>query len=289
MTYADLYLSAPTASQEGKNKDPDVYVFGIPFDATCSYKPGTRFGPNALRDAFVNIEINSTRYNVQLEDLTIEDLGNTKFTVNSSAMLDMVGKITSEVITKKKQTVILGGEHLLTLGTFMSMPNDTPLVVFDAHYDLRDEFTDTKFSHATFLRRVIEKRGAGNIVHIGARGFSAEEADFRNKMNLKSISGKELLNGNGIKLFKDAISSFDNMYVSIDLDVVDPAFAPGVGTPEALGITSQQLMDLVYVMEDKKIKCFDIVELSPPYDTAGATAALAAKLMAEIIIMNARH
>lgn len=289
MSYADLYLSAPTASQEGKNKNPDVYVFGIPFDATCSYKPGTRFGPNALRHAFVNIEINSTRYDVQLEDLTIEDLGNAKFTVNSSVMLDMVGKITGEVIAKKKQTVILGGEHLLTFGTFMSMPNDTPLVVFDAHYDLRDEFTDTKFSHATFLRRVIEKRGAGNIVHVGARGFSAEEADFRNKMNLKSISGKELLNGNGIKLFKDAISSFDNMYVSIDLDVVDPAFAPGVGTPEALGITSQQLMDLVYVMEDKKIKCFDIVELSPPYDAAGTTAALAAKLMAEIIIMNARH
>ena len=289
MTYADLYLSAPTASQEGKNKEPDVYIFGIPFDATCSYKPGTRFGPNALRYAFVNIEINSTRYYVQLEDLTIEDLGNTKFTVNSSVMLDMAGKITGEVVAKKKQTVILGGEHLLTFGTLMSMPDDTPLVVFDAHYDLRDEFTDTKFSHATFLRRVIEKRGAGNIVHVGARGFSAEEADFRNKMNLKSISGKELLNGNGIKLFKDAISSFDNMYVSIDLDVVDPAFAPGVGTPEALGITSQQLMDLVYVMEDKKIKCFDIVELSPPYDTAGATAALAAKLMAEIIIMNARH
>lgn len=289
MSYADLYLSAPTASQEGKNKDPDVYVFGIPFDATCSYKPGTRFGPNALRHAFVNIEINSTRYDVQLEDLTIEDLGNTKFTVNSSAMLDMVGKITGEVIAKNKQTVILGGEHLLTFGTFMSMPDDTPLVVFDAHYDLRDEFTDTKFSHATFLRRVIEKRGAGNIVHVGARGFSAEEADFRNKMNLKSIAGKELLNGNGIKLFKDAISSFDNMYVSIDLDVVDPAFAPGVGTSEALGITSQQLMDLVYVMEDKKIKCFDIVELSPPYDTAGTTATLAAKLMAEIIIMNARH
>ncbi|MBI5133349.1 MAG: arginase family protein, partial [Thaumarchaeota archaeon] len=220
MSYADLYLSAPTASQEGKNKEPDVYVFGIPFDATCSYKSGTRFGPNALRHAFVNIEINSTRYDVQLEDLTIEDLGNTKFTVNSSVMLDMVEKITGEVIAKKKQTVILGGEHLLTFGTFMSMPDDTPLVVFDAHYDLRDEFTDTKFSHATFLRRVIEKRGTGNIVHVGARGFSAEEADFRNKMNLKSIADKELLNGNGIKLFKDAISSFDNMYVSIDLDVV---------------------------------------------------------------------
>jgi len=288
MGYADLYLAAPTASQEGKNKEPDVYIFGIPFDATCSYRSGTRFGPNALRSAFVNIEINSTRYDIELEDLTIQDLGNVKFTVNSSVMLDMVGKVTSEVVAKNKQTVVLGGEHLLTYGTYMSMSDNTPLVIFDAHYDLRDEFTDTKFSHATFLRRVVEKRGAGNIVHVGARGFSAEEKDFRDKMNLKSISSKELLNCNGIKLFKDVISSFDNMYVSIDLDVVDPAFAPGVGTPEALGITSQQLMDLVYVIEDKKIKCFDIVELSPPYDT-GATAVLAAKLLAEILIMNSRH
>lgn len=288
MSYVDLYLTKPITTQHGINKESDVYIFGVPFDSTCSYKPGTRFGPNSLRDAFVNIEINSTRYKAELEDLTIEDLGNVKFTVNPSFMLNMVGKVTKDIIVKNKQTIILGGEHLITFGTFMSMPNDTPLIIFDAHYDLRDEFTDTKFSHATFLRRIIEKRGSETIVHVGARGFSAEEMDFRDKMDLKSISGKQLMSDNGIKLFKDAISSFDNMYVSIDLDVVDPAFAPGVGTPEALGITSQQLMDLVYVMEDKKIKCLDIVELSPPYDT-GATSALAAKLMAEIIIMNSRN
>jgi agmatinase len=202
-------------------------------------------------------------------------------------MLGMVEKITSEIVGRNKQTVILGGEHLLTLGTFLSMPERTPLVVFDAHYDLRDEFTDTKLSHATFLRRVMEQRGASNIIHVGARGFSAEEADFRDKMGLKSILGKDLMSDHGIKSFKDLLSSFDDLYVSIDIDVVDPAFAPGVGTPEALGITSQQLMDLIYVMEDKRIRCFDIVELSPPYDT-GATAALAAKLMAEILIMNSR-
>ncbi|MFQ5941204.1 MAG: agmatinase [Nitrososphaerales archaeon] len=288
MSNADLYLAAPTASQQGRNKEPDVYIFGVPFDATCSYKPGTRFGPTALRDAFSNIEINSMRYDIELEDLTIEDLGNVKFTVNTSVMLDMVGKVTGEVISKNKLAVILGGEHLITLASFKSMPASTPLVVLDAHYDLRDDYADTKFSHATFLRRVIENRGAGNIVHVGARGFSAEEADFRDKMNLKSISGKDFLNGNGMKMFKDAISIFDNMYLSIDLDVVDPAFAPGVGSPEALGITSRQLMNLVYIMEDKKIKCFDIVELSPPYDT-GATAVLGAKLMAELIVMNSRH
>ena len=288
MSYTNLFLAAPTVSQKGINEDPDVRIFGIPFDATCSFRPGTRFGPDAIRQTFVNIEINSTRYNLKLEDLTIEDLGNVKFSVNASTMLDMAGKVMGEVIAKNKQTVILGGEHLLTYGTFMSLPHDVGLVVFDAHYDLRDELTDTKLSHGTFLRRVIEKRGNTNIVHVGARGFNTEEVNFRNKMNLKSISGKELVSGTGLKMFRDTLSSFDNVYVSIDLDVVDPAFAPGVGTPEALGITPQQLMDLIYAMEDKKIKYFDIVELSPPYDN-GTTAALAAKLMAEIIIMNSRH
>ncbi len=288
MSYVDLYLTPPTVTQHGKEKEPSVYVFGVPFDATCSYKPGTRFGPNAIRHAFVNIEINSTRYDVELEYITIEDLGNIKLTVNPTVMLDAVGKVTKELIDKNKQTVVLGGEHLLTFGTFMSTPENTALVVFDAHYDLRDEYADMKLSHASFLRRIVEKRGAGNIVHIGARGFSVEEADYRRKMNLRSISTKDLHNGNGAKLLKDAVSSFDNMYVSIDLDVVDPAFAPGVGTPESLGITPHQLMDLVYTLEDKKIKCFDIVELSPPYDN-GATSSLAAKLMSEIICMGAGH
>ena len=288
MSYIDLYLTAPTVTQQGKEKEPSVYVFGVPFDATCSYKPGTRFGPNAIRHAFVNIEINSTRYDVELEHIAIEDLGNIKITVNPAMMVDVVRKITKELIAKNKQLAVLGGEHLLTFGTFMSMPENTALIVFDAHYDLRDEYADMKLSHATFLRRIIEKKGSGNIVHVGARGFSAEEADYRKKMNLRSISTTELQNSNGVKLLKDAISSFDNVYISIDLDVVDPAFAPGVGTPESLGITSHQLMDLVYALEEKKIKCFDIVELSPPYDN-GATASLASKLMAEIICMSARR
>jgi agmatinase len=288
VTYVDLYLTPPTVTQRGKERDPSVYVFGVPFDATCSYKPGTRFGPNAIRHAFTNIEINSMRYNVELEHITIEDLGNIKLTVNPQVMLEVVGKVTEEVVAKNKQTVILGGEHLLTFGTFMSVPETTALVVFDAHYDLRDEYADMKLSHASFLRRIVEKRGAGNVVHVGARGFSAEEADYRRKMNLKSISTKELHNGNGAKFLRDAVSSFNDVYVSIDLDVVDPAFAPGVGTPEALGITSYQLMELVYALEEKKIRCFDIVELSPPYDN-GATSSLAAKLMAEIICMSARR
>lgn len=286
MSYLDLYLKPPMITQHGKEKHPDVYVFGVPFDATCSYRPGTRFGPNAIRDAFTNIEVNSTRYNADLENMTIEDLGNTKFTVNTEVMLDVLRKVMKEIDGKNKQTAVLGGEHLITLGTFMSIPDSTALLVFDAHYDLRDEYADTKISHATFLRRIIEERGAGSIVHVGARGFDMEEADYSKKVNLRSIPAKEIQNGDAVRMLKDAISSFESLYLSIDLDVVDPAFAPGVGTPESLGITPNQLMNLLYTLEEKRVRCFDIVELSPPYDN-GATAALAAKLMAEIICMNA--
>ena len=289
MSYTDLYLTkSPMISYQGKDKDPVVLVFGVPFDSTCSYRPGTRFGPNAIRNAFQNIEVYSTRYNVDLERVTIEDLGNLKPTMNPSVMVDAVGKVTQELLAKNKQLVVLGGEHLLTFGTLTSMPRITGYVVFDAHYDLRDEYGDMKLTHAAYLRRIIEKRGPANIVHVGARSYGAEELDFKNKMNLKSISDKELRNGSGAKLLKDAISNFDDVYISIDLDVLDSAFAPGVSNPEPFGLTAQQLLELVYALEEKKVKCFDIVELSPPYDN-GTTAAMAAKLMAEIICMCMKH
>jgi agmatinase len=181
--------------------------------------------------------------------------------------------------------VILGGEHSLTYGTYTSFPKETGYIVFDAHYDLRDEYADSRLSHAAYLRRVVEKRGAENIVHVGARSFVKEELAFLREHNIKTISDKQIRNGDGPKLVKDALSVFDKTYVSVDLDVLDPAFAPGVGTPEAVGITSREMFDMVYAMEGSKISCLDIVELNPTYDN-GATASLAAKLMSTIIALK---
>ena len=203
----------------------------------------------------------------------------------ATELIDMVGKIISELAAKDKQIFVLGGEHSLTYGTYMSFPKDTGFIVFDAHYDLRDEYADTKQSHAAYLRRIVEKRGAENIIHVGARSFAKEELEFKLEHNIRTISDKEIRDGNGPKLVKDAVSTFDKMYLSIDLDVLDPAFAPGVGNPEALGITSRELFDMIYSMEEKSIPCMDIVELCPPYDN-GATASIAAKLIAEVISMT---
>lgn len=286
MSFLDLYLNRnPFITSPNEAGEVSAIVYGIPFDSTHSFRPGTRFGPDAIRLAFNNIEIFSTRFNVDLEAANIEDLGNTRHTVVASEMIDMAGKITGELAKREKQIIILGGEHSLTYGTYMSFPKDIGYIVFDAHYDLRDEYADIKLSHAAYLRRIIEKRGAENIIHVGARSFVKDELAFKAERKVRTITDKDIRDGKGAKLVKDAVSTFDKIYLSIDLDVLDPGFAPGVGNPEALGITSRELFDMVYALHEKKVKCMDIVELCPPYDN-GATASVAAKLMSEVIAMN---
>ena len=286
MSFLDLYMNRnPMITASGDDSEPVATVFGIPFDSTHSYKPGCRFGPDVIRDAFNNIEIFHPQFGIDLEAVNIEDLGNTTHTVVASEMIDMVGKITKELVAKNRQLFILGGEHSLTYGTYMSFPKETSYVVFDAHYDLRDEYANTKLSHAAYLRRIVEKRGADNILHVGARAFVKEELAFLKEHNIKTISDRQVREGKGPQLLKEFASSSDSMYTSFDLDVLDPAYAPGVGNPEAAGMTSRELFDLIYSLENKKVTGVDIVELNPQYDN-GATASIAAKIMSTLIALN---
>jgi agmatinase len=275
----------PLITASNSDSEPVATVFGIPFDSTHSYKPGCRFGPDVIRDAFNNIEIFHPQFGIDLETVNIEDLGNTSHTVLASEMIEMVGKITKELVAKKRQLFILGGEHSITYGTFMSFPKETGYVVFDAHYDLRDEYANVKLSHAAYLRRIVEKRGAQNILHVGARAFVKEELEFLKENNIKTISDRQIREGKGPQLLNEFASSFDSLYTSFDLDVLDPAYAPGVGNPEAVGMTSRELFDLIYSLENKKVTGVDIVELNPQYDN-GATASIAAKIMSTLIAMN---
>jgi len=277
--------SSPLIISPNENSKPVATIFGVPFDSTHSYKPGCRFGPDAIRDAFNNIEIFQPEFGVDLEAEAISDLGNTKHTVVAAEMLQMVKDVTSELKKQDKQIIILGGEHLITLGSFTCFPKDTGYVVFDAHYDLRDQYADIKLSHAAYLRRIVEERGSENIVHVGARAFVKEELAFLKEHNIATVSDKEISNGNGPKLLKDVTSTFDRVYLSVDLDVLDPAFAPGVGNPEAVGISSRELYDLITTLQNKKIVAADMVELNPTYDN-GSTASMAAKMIATIIAMN---
>jgi len=277
--------NSPLIISPNENSKPVATIFGVPFDSTHSYKPGCRFGPDSIRDAFNNIEIFQPEFGVDLEVEAISDLGNTRHTVVAAEMLQMVKNVTSELKKQDKQIIILGGEHLITLGSFTCFPKDTGYVVFDAHYDLRDQYADIKLSHAAYLRRIVEERGSENIVHVGARAFVKEELAFLKEHNIATVSDKEIRDGNGPKLLKDITSTFDRVYLSVDLDVLDPAFAPGVGNPEAVGISSRELYDLITTFQNKKIVAADIVELNPTYDN-GSTASMAAKMIATIIAMN---
>jgi agmatinase len=286
MSFLDLYMNKnPLITSSDDDSEPVATVFGIPFDSTHSYKPGCRFGPDTIRDSFNNIEVFHPELQVDLETANIEDLGNTRHTVVASEMIDMVKKITTELVAKQRQLIILGGEHSITFGTYTSFPKETGFVVFDAHYDLRNEFADIKQSHASYLRRIVEERGAENILHVGARAFVQEELQFLKENNIKTISDRDIRNGNGPQLLKDHVSTFDTIYSSFDLDVLDPAFAPGVGNPEAAGITSRELFDLINSLKEIKVTGVDIVELNPYHDN-GATASLAAKIMSTMIAMN---
>ncbi len=277
MSYLDLFMNKnPLITSSGDDSEPIATVFGIPFDSTHSYKPGCRFGPDVIRDSFNNIEV----FHPELKDL-----GNTRHTVVASEMIDMVKKITTELVAKQRQLFILGGEHSITYGTYTSFPKETGYVVFDAHYDLREEFADIKLSHASYLKRIVEERGAENILHVGARAFVQEELQFLTENNIKTISDREIRDGQGPQLLKDYVSTFDTIYSSFDLDVLDPAFAPGVGNPEAAGITSRELFDLIYSFKETKVTGVDLVELNPYHDN-GATASLAAKIMSTMIAMN---
>ena len=286
MSYADLYLtSSPKIISPSSDSESEAKLFGVPFDSTHSYKPGCRFGPDSIRDAFNNIEIFMPQFGVDLEQVNIEDLGNLEHTVVVQNMIDMVRKVTTELKDLSNQIIILGGEHSLTYGSYMSYPKDTGYVVFDAHYDLRNEYAGTKLSHAAYLRRIVEERGSDNIIHVGARAYVKEELEFLTEHNIKTISNSEIRTGNGPKLLEKLTENFENLYMSIDLDVLDPAFAPGVGNPEAIGITSRELYDMIVSLQNKQIKATDIVELNPTYDN-GATASLAARMISIIISMN---
>ena len=286
MSYADLYLTqSPLIISPNNDSVPIATIFGVPFDSTHSYKPGCRFGPDVIRVAFNNIEIFEPDLGVDLETINIQDLGNIQHTVVATEMLDMVEKTTKELQKNKSQLIILGGEHLLTYGTYMSFPKETGYVVFDAHYDLRDEYADIKLSHAAYLRRIVEKRGAENLIHVGARAYVKEELEFLREHNIKTITNRQIRDGDGPKLLNQFTDNFDSIYTSIDLDVLDPAFAPGVGNPESVGITSRELYDMITSLQERSIVAADIVELNPSFDN-GSTASLAAKMISTIIAMN---
>lgn len=311
MSHADLYLgasgpliSSTCGSREGGGAPESCVVFGVPFDATHSYRPGCRFGPDAIRTAFNNIEVFHPELGADLESVCIRDMGNIPHTASAAHMVDVTRRVTEDLLGRGLPIFALGGEHLMTYGTYTAFPRNVAYVVFDAHYDLRDEYGDVRLNHATYLRRVAEERGADAMLHVGARASAAEEMAYLCEHRIRAISDSDVRKGMGPEMLCDFASSFDAVYASFDLDVIDPGFAPGVGNPEAEGMMPRELFDMVRGMMpacsgggnddgnprqgDITIAGADIVELNPAYDT-GATASLAAKILSMLIASSTRR
>ncbi len=280
MGYTDLYTNdSPKISTGGI--DSQIYVLGIPFDFTSSYRPGSRFGPDYIRQAYWNIEIVDRELGVNAESIQIYDLGNISPVTSVDGMIDMVKKASGEVFAKRKVLGSIGGEHLITL-PIASQLKDTTILVFDAHFDLRDELYGMRVSHATFLRRLLES-GNIKVVHVGAHAYLDDELQFAKDHGVSVISQDSLR-----RTPSSLVNSLPNgpLYISIDMDVLDPSCAPGVGNPEPSGLNYSELFGALRSLKGRRIVGFDVNEVSPPYDPSGITSIAAAKAFSLLVILS---
>ena len=287
MSRAKLYLSTRvpfTGISSAYDKSRFVF-FGVPYDKTSTYRAGSRFAPGALRDVSANMELYSVRSKVDLEQVAVHDWGDVDIVENLVETLGRVKSVCSELLDSNKIPIMAGGEHSITKSAVDALPKDTGLLSFDAHLDLRDEFLGERLSHATFMRRVSEKLGSDHIMEVGIRAFSRPELDFARKSGVTMITPQDLRETGISKTaqrIRGFLSGFSQSYVTVDIDVLDPAFAPGVGNPEPDGISTDELLTLVDASMQKNTVGFDLVEVSPQLDS-GQTAAVGVKVIFEAI------
>jgi len=249
--------------------DAQIVLFGVPYDATATYRKGSRLAPAAIRKESDGIETYSPYINKDLEDIKVHDAGDIKIKGSDPApMVYSVEAQTQKIIDAGKFPIMLGGEHLVTLGAVRAVAKKYPdlaIVHFDAHADLRDDWEGKRLNHSTVMRRCFEI--TPHIYQYGIRSGTREEFDFIKKHILK-----ELPKGRPV-------------YFTVDLDVLDPSEMGGTGTPEAGGITFLDLLEQTKKVFGLNVVACDINELCPPYDTNGASTALACKFLREVILL----
>lgn len=269
----------------------DAYIIGIPFDSGVSWRPGTRFGPQAIREASMNIETYSYRYKLDAEKLRIDDLGDLAVVHGDTGeTLKILEKAIGDLSPLDAPLFMMGGEHTMTAAAVKSLKPDL-FVVFDAHTDMRDEYLGFKLSHATVSRRVAEYLGPKKILQVGVRASCNEEMEYIRSNGIATISALEIL-WDGVEKAASEIARHvkgaSKVYVSVDLDVLDPAYMPGVGNPEAEGISTHDLLELLDKAIEANLVGFDVMELNPTYDLSGASSTAAAKILLEAISKSAR-
>lgn len=262
--------------------DADIVIFGAPYDGTTSNRPGTRFAGKAIRSESFGIETYSPYQDKDLCDIKVFDFGELELPFgNPEPVLDMIYEQVKGIVSDNKIPLMLGGEHLVTLGAFKAVHeryNDIVIIHLDAHTDLRDEYLGQSLSHSSVIRRCHDLIGDGRIFQFGIRSGDREEFIWG-----KNHVYTEKFTVNTVSEIADSLKN-KPVYLTIDLDVLDSSVFPATGTPEAGGISFNELIGAMKAVSGLNIVGCDVNELSPPYDHSGASTALACKVVRELML-----
>lgn len=265
-------------------EDSRIVLFGAPFDSTTSFRPGARFGSSAIRHESFGLETYSPYQDADLTDFCTFDCGDLELCFGSaeSALMDIETR-TEKILSDGKLPLMIGGEHLVTLGSVRAAAGKYPdlhIIHFDAHADLRDDYLGAKLSHAAVIRRCHDILGDGRIHQFCIRSGERSEFTFaadHTEMHKFDFTGLTELTE---RLKKDGCP----VYLTIDLDCLDPSVLPGTGTPEAGGVSFRELLDAIVCVSCTGIVAADVNELAPMLDTTGASTAVACKILRELIL-----
>lgn len=286
MSYLELYrMPSHLFSGSATSLDEARFaVLGVPFDATSTFRADSRFAPQAIREASMNLETYSFRTGLDVEHLRICDCGDLALLAEAQGTLDRIERVVRELKLRGKTPVLLGGEHTITLGAVRAIEGAVGVVSFDAHLDVRDTYMGASLSHATFMRRIVETIGADRVVEVGARAVCEEELRFAEKEGITFLPAHRLRTSPSDALgeLRKAVTAWEQVYVTVDMDVLDPAYAPGVGNPEPEGISTTGLLDLLSEVCDKRVEGLDVTEVSPHFDM-GQTALQASRIIFEVL------
>jgi agmatinase len=265
--------------------DAKTVLVGVPMDFTCSFRPGTRFGPQKIREVSIGIEEYSVYMDASLDDASFYDCGDLDLPMgNVDKSLEVIGASAKEIVAEGKFPLFIGGEHLISVPVIKSVydkyGDDLIVVQFDAHADLREGYLGCPNSHASAVRRLVDFMPGKNIYQFGIRSGTRDEFKFAEEnTNLFRFDVLEPL----MKVLPDFGKR--PVYLTLDIDVADPSYVNGTGTPEPGGISSRELLEAVHAFRNTNLVGFDIVEVSPPYDSSDRTAVLAAKIIRDVVLM----
>ena len=258
-------------------------VFGAPLDATASHRSGTRFAPTSIRQASLYMETVSSRTGLDAEDVGFHDAGDLNGFDTMEKALERIEDAVGHLSEQGKIPVMMGGEHTVTLGALRALDPDL-VIVFDAHMDLRDTLLGSKMSHGTFMRRALEELDF-RLIEVGVRAISKEEVAYAEGYPERiSVVPSGKLIREGVEAAYEQMRSWlrdvSSVYISVDMDVVDPASAPAVGNPSPEGIGVTHLLDMMALSASTRVTGMDLTEVTPFYDS-GLTATTAAYILLE--------